>query len=162
VTADAYVRGAQYAGTNYGRATELIAKKATDGQYFRHSYMKLDISAVQSTTTSVTLRLSGKLSDTRAASVSADIYPVTDISWSETGITWNNKPAFGSSAAGQVIVSGTAAQWYDVDLTTFIKQQRALNRTVITIALVCPVELLPYVSFGSRESSARPELVITP
>ena len=164
ITADAYVRAGQYAGTNYGRVTELIAKFSVDGAYHRQVFMKLDISAVQPTTTSVTLRLSGKLSDTRATSVRANIYSVSDINWNETAITWNNKPAPapGSSPEADVEVSGTTASWYNVDLTSFVKQQRALGRTVITIGLICPVDTLPYVSFASRESTARPELVITP
>jgi len=33
---------------------------------------------------------------------------------------------------------------------------------MITIALISPVDTLPYASFGSRESSTRPELIITP
>ncbi len=162
ITADAYVRAGQYAGTNYGRVTELISKRSTDGQYHRRAFMKLDISAVQQTTESVTLRLSGKLSDTRAASVSVDIYAVSDTSWNETIVTWNNQPALGSPTGANVVVSGTAARWYDIDLTTFVKQQRALGRTVITVGLICPVETLPLVSFASRESTVRPELVINP
>src|SRR4029453_15217442 len=66
ILADAYVRAGQYASTNYGVATELIAKFSADGQYHRQSFMKLNISDVDSNTQSVVLRLSAKLSDTRA------------------------------------------------------------------------------------------------
>jgi phosphatidylserine/phosphatidylglycerophosphate/cardiolipin synthase-like enzyme len=162
ITADAYVRAGQYANTNYGRVVDLISKFSAEAQYHRQTYMKLDITDVNAATSSVTLRLSGRLSDTRAASVSADILSVADTTWNETTITWNNKPVYASTVEATVEVSGTAAQWYDVDLTTFAKTQRALGRTAISIAIVCPLDTLPYVAFGSRESSARPELLITP
>ncbi len=61
ILADAYVRAGQFATTNYGTASELIAKFSLDTQYRREAYMKLDISAVQPNDT-VRLRLSGKLS----------------------------------------------------------------------------------------------------
>jgi phosphatidylserine/phosphatidylglycerophosphate/cardiolipin synthase-like enzyme len=162
ITADAYVRAGQYASTNYGRATELITKFSGDAQYHRRAFMKLDISAVQPTTSSVTLRVSGRLSDTRAASVTVNVHPVADTTWNETALTWNNQPAFDATPATSVSVSGTAAQWYDIDLTSFITAQRALGRTSVTIALICPIDTLPYATFGSRESSAKPELIITP
>jgi hypothetical protein len=162
ILADTYVRAGQYADTNFGRATELIAKFSTDGQYQRQAFLKLDISEVQSTTTSVVLRLAAKLSDTRAASVTVNFYAGTNTSWSETGITWNNKPSVPTNTGASVVASGTTPQWRTIDLTTFIKQQRALGVTTITIGLISPVDTLPYASFGSRESSTRPELIITP
>jgi phosphatidylserine/phosphatidylglycerophosphate/cardiolipin synthase-like enzyme len=162
ILADTYVRAGQYASTNYGTATELIAKFSADGQYHRQSFLKLDISQVQPTTTSVVLRLAAKLSDTRAASVTVNLYAGTDTSWSETAMTWNNKPSVPTNTGASVVASGTTAQWRSIDLTTFIKQQRALGFTAITIALISPVDTLPYASFGSRESSTRPELIITP
>ena len=163
VVADAYVRAGRYASTNYGSATELIAKFSADELYKRQSFIKLDISQVTDSTQSVVLRIAAKLSDTRAPSVRADIYAGTNVSWNETTINWNNKPAVPTATGVSVVASGTTAQWKNVDLTEFIKQQRALNPnlTTITIALISPVDTLPYASFGSRESSTRPELIIT-
>ena len=71
--------------------------------------MKLDISAVQPGDT-VTLRLFGKLSDTRAASVTTRIYAVSSTTWAETGLTWNNEPASGTTVLGSVTVSGHDAR----------------------------------------------------
>ncbi len=159
ILADAYVRASQFASTNYGTATELISKFAADTQYRREAYMKLDISAVQPGNM-VRLRLSGKLSDTRAASVTTSIYAVANTSWTETGLTWNNKPAASGSPVATVAVSGTAAKWYEADLTDHVQARRAAGATVITIALVGLVDTPPYTSFASRESTSRPELVI--
>ena len=70
ILADAYVRGGSFASTSFGAAQELITKFSADAGYSRETYMKLDISDVQAGDT-VLLRLSGYLSDTRAASVTA-------------------------------------------------------------------------------------------
>jgi hypothetical protein len=161
ITADAYVRNGASAASNFGTFTELITKGGTDPQYMRESYMKLDISDVQAGDT-VTLRLFGHLSDTRAASVTTRIYSVADTSWSENGITWNTKPAAAATAEGSVVVSGTSGQWYTVNLTSFVQAQRGAGKTTISIALKNPDDTLPYVSFASRESGNGAQLVITP
>jgi phosphatidylserine/phosphatidylglycerophosphate/cardiolipin synthase-like enzyme len=158
IVADAYVRAGQYANTNYGTAAELIAKLSVDSQYQREAYLKLDISSVQSGD-SVRLRLSGRLSDTRAASVTTRVYAVANTSWAETSLNWNNRPAAGTTILGTIVVSGTSAKWYEVDLTSHVQAQKAAGATVIAITLKNPVDTPPYSAFSSRESGAPPELV---
>ena len=159
ILADAYVRAGQYASTNFGRATELITKFSADAQYMRESFIKLDISDVQ-TGDSARLRLFGRLSDTRAASVTTTIYLVSNNSWGETTLTWNNRPT-GGTAWATVTVSGTGGAWYEVDLTSQIAAQRAAGQTVIALALRNTADTLPYVSVSSRETSNSPRLVVT-
>jgi hypothetical protein len=162
VLADAYVRGGTYATTSFGSMAEIVAKFSADANYQREGYLKLDIGAVQPGNT-VTLRLFGNLSDTRAASVTTQIFAVSNTSWGETTLTYNNKPTSETTVLGTITVSGTAGQWYQVDLTSYAQAQRAAGQTTIAIALKNPVDTLPYVTFRSRQSSTnRPELVITP
>ncbi|HET7220082.1 MAG TPA: phospholipase D-like domain-containing protein [Vicinamibacterales bacterium] len=158
ILADAYVRGGSYASTSFGAVSELIVKLSADAAYWREAFMKLDISALQSGQT-VRLRLSGHLSDTRAASVTTNVYPVASTSWAETSLTWNNKPAAGTTSIGSVVVSGTGSQWYEIHITTYAQQQRTAGATTIAIALRNPADTLPYSAFASRESGSRPELV---
>lgn len=160
VLADAYVRGGTSASTSFGAAPELIVKFSADPQYLREGYMKLDITDVTATST-VRLRLSGRLSDTRAATVLTNVYGVANTSWVETSLTWNNKPPSGTTVIGSVVVAGTTPQWYEIDLTSYARTQRAAGQTTIAIALKNPADTLPYSSFGSRESGTRPELVIS-
>jgi phosphatidylserine/phosphatidylglycerophosphate/cardiolipin synthase-like enzyme len=160
ILADTYVRGGQYASTNYGTATELITKFNADSQYNRQSYLKLDISEVQPNST-VRLRLFGHLSDTRAASVQTGIYPLSSSSWSETAVAWNTGLTTGALWT-TLTVSGTTAQWYEIDITGPVQAQRAAGQTVVAIALKCTVDTLPFITFGSRESGNKPQLVITP
>jgi hypothetical protein len=161
IVADAYVRAGQYANTNYGTAAELVAKFSADSQYQREAYLKLDISGVESSDT-VRLRLSGRLSDTRAASVTTNIYAVDDTSWDEKSLTWNNSRTLsGETVLGSVTVSGTSAQWYEADLTAHVQARKAAGATLIAIALKNLANTPPYSSFGSRESGTAPQLVIS-
>jgi len=159
VVADAYVRGGQYANTNFGRATELVTKFSTDVQYRRDSYLKLDIGSVAAGDR-VRLRLFGRLSGTEEPSVTIALSPVSNTSWSETSITWNNRPPAGTTEWARVTVVGTTARWYEIDLTQRVQAERAAGRTTIAIALKKSVETQPYVTFGSRESANKPGLVI--
>ena len=61
---------------------------------------------------------------------------------------------------GEVTVSGTAAQWYEVNITSYVQAQRAAGQTMIAIAIKNPTDTLPYSAFNSRESGRKPELVI--
>ena len=158
VLADAYVRGGSYASTSFGAVTELVVKFSADTVYWREAYMKLDIGGLQAGQT-VSLRLSGHLSDTRAASVTTNVYPVASTSWAETSLTWNNKPAAGATAIGSVVVSGTTPQWYTIDITSYAQQQRAAGASTIAIALKNPADTLPFSGFASRESGSRPEVL---
>jgi phosphatidylserine/phosphatidylglycerophosphate/cardiolipin synthase-like enzyme len=157
--ADAYVRAGQYAGTNFGRATELAVKYSADPQWRRESFLKLDISTVKAGDT-VRLRLYGRLSDVREPRVTISVSYVPGSSWSETGVNWNNRPTAGTTEWGRITVAGTTPQWYQVDLTQRVQAQRAAGATTITLALRKTVETLPAVSFGSRESANKPTLVI--
>ena len=159
ILADAYVRAGQYAATNYGSAAELITKFSPDEIYRRETYVKLDITAVQPGDR-VTLRLFGRLSDTRAASVPAAISKVPDTSWSEGAVTWNTRPASEATEWGRVTVAGTTGRWYDVDITARIQEERLAGRTSAAIAIRMVADSLPYIAFASRESSSSPALVI--
>ena len=161
ILADVYVRGGQYANTNYGNATELITKFSADAVYLREAYMMLDISAVQTGQT-VRLRLFGKLSDARAPSVTTAIAPLSTGAWTETTVTWNNRPSAGAGTWATVAVSGTTAKWYEIDITPQVQALRAAGQTSVAIALKGTVDTLPYVSFSARETANAPQLVITP
>ena len=159
VLADAYVRGGQYANTNFGRSAELVVKYSSDPAFRRETYVTLDISGVQSGNR-VRLRLYGRLSDTREPSVTVAISPSSSSSWGETTMTWNNRPAVGSGEWGRVTVVGTTSRWYEVDLTQQVHIERSLGRSSISFVLRKSTDSLPYVTFGSRESSNPPGLIV--
>src|SRR5262249_44887604 len=96
--ADAYVRGGSSHPTrHFGSATTLTVQQSSSAGNQRWTYVKFDVSSVPSLT-SAKLRLFGALSSPTSATVQTAVYPVTDTTWSESGITWNNKPATGGTA----------------------------------------------------------------
>lgn len=161
MVADTYVRGGQYANTNYGGASELVIKFSADAVYLREAYLLLDISTVQPGQ-AVRLRLFGKLSDTRAASVSTAIVPLAAGGWTETSLTWNNRPATAGGAWGTVDVSGTTAKWYELDVTPHVQALRASGQTSVALVLKGTADTLPYVAFSARETASSTQLVTTP
>jgi phosphatidylserine/phosphatidylglycerophosphate/cardiolipin synthase-like enzyme len=161
IVGDTYVRAGGSASGNFGRMSEVIVKYSAQPEYLREGYMTLDISALKAGGTA-TLRLFGHLSDTRASSVTTSVFPVASTTWSETGVTYNNRPAAGSTAIASVTVSGTTGRWYSINLTSYAQAQRAAGATRISIALKDKADTLPYVAFSARESTSRPQLVISP
>ncbi len=109
-TADAYVNQAS-AGTNYGTATTLNVMDATND---RHTYLKFTTSGLSGTVTNAKLRL--KCSATQSGSTMA--YQVSNTSWTETGLTWTNKPAMGEQEDSKSNV--VAGQWIELDVTGYI------------------------------------------
>jgi hypothetical protein len=158
IVADAYVRGGQYASTNFGATAELVTKFSTDESFRREAFLTLDIAAVQPGD-QVWLRLFGRLSDTRASSVTVAINKVPDTSWIETAISWNTRPAAETTEWARVTVAGTTGQWYEIDLTSRLQAERLAGRTTVAIVLRKSVDSLPYVAFASRESASPPSLV---
>ncbi len=125
-THDAYVRNGSYAGVNHGTDAELRVKQGSSDGAVRDSYLKFDLSTLTSVSTAK-LRLFGRISDTRAASLGVTLYSASDTAWTEPALTWNNKPASGTSL-GSRTVSGTAGQWYEWDVSSFLRAEKAAGR----------------------------------
>jgi PKD repeat protein len=163
-TADAYVRDGSNANNNFGSATSLVVKKASSTGNNRWTYVKFDTSAA-ATVTSARLRLFGNLSSTTSTTVKTSVFPSANTSWSESSITWNNKPSSGTTALATVTMvnNSTTARWYEWDVTAYLQQEKAAGRNVVTLVLKNDANSSPYDTFRSRQASSnRPELLITP
>ena len=154
----AYVRGGGSAGTNFGSASELIAKRSSTASHNRQAYLKFDLSSVASIGTAK-LRLYGRVNET--GSVGVRVLSASNTSWTESGLTWNSKPAPGSTVRGGFTVSGTTSKWYEVDLTTFLKNEKAAGRNLVTLVLDGAANTNPYATFASDETANSPRLVVT-
>jgi hypothetical protein len=160
--ADAYVRDGTSSSTNFGTATELVTKRATVAGSTRESYLRFDLSGGPATISSAKLRLFGRLGDTSSASLATQVFGASNTTWGETGITWDNRPATGAGALGTITVSGTTAAWYELDLTAFLKAEKAAGRTLVTLVLRNPTASSAQTIFASDEATTgRPELVVT-
>lgn len=109
--ADAYVRSggsgstAAYATTNYGTDAVLTVKKESPG-YDRETFIKFNLNTITSTPDSAVLQLRVNNANTSITSTKWALYLVENNAWTETGITWANKPAH-TTRLGEV--NGTVA-----------------------------------------------------
>ncbi|MEO6435257.1 MAG: PQQ-dependent sugar dehydrogenase [Tepidisphaeraceae bacterium] len=158
---DATVRDGSFASQNFGLATSLGAKKGASG-FTRWTYLKFDLKNVSAASIGkVVLRLFGKLDNTVTKNIPIEIFSVANTSWTEASITWNNKPATGTTALGKVTVIDTVARWYEVDLTNYVKQQRAAGKIAVAFALKAAISAQPLAVFNSDEAASnRPQLVV--
>jgi hypothetical protein len=92
-TADAYVDSSN-ATTNFGTATVL--QQMSPGTSTKVTYLKFVVSGLPGAPTSATLNLTSEVTGQTASKV----FAVSDTSWTEQTITWNNRPAPGSTSIG--------------------------------------------------------------
>jgi len=144
-TADAHVDEAMPT-TNFGTATAL----RVDGGSGAHveSYLSFTLSGLSGTIRQATLRL-------WASSGTSDgpVVSPTTTGWTETGITWANKPASAGEAIADVggVSTGT---WVEVDVTTTVLGNG-------TYAFRLSGESTDGVDFHSREGANDPQIVVT-
>jgi uncharacterized delta-60 repeat protein len=159
--ADSFVRdGSTYANTNFGNVPTFQVKQGATG-WNRDAYLRFDLSSVDAVS-SAKLRLFGQLDNTQAASAGFTVYSASDTTWSETGLTWNNKPAAGPTVRGAGTVTGMTRQWYEVDLTSFVQAEKAAGRNAVTLVIKATSASPSTILFHSDEENAgtRPELVV--
>jgi hypothetical protein len=96
--------------------------------------------------------------DSAGASRTIRTYRITS-SWSESSVTWNNKPGYGGAYGSKSIVHG-AWGWYDFDVTDLVKAWHDGTYTNHGIMLRGP-EVIGWRGFGTRElSSYKPQLIV--
>lgn len=162
---DAYVRNGGAAGTAHG-ATDpniLVTKldESASAGNDRHVYLRFDAAGAGSTIASAVLRLYGRIDDARSSNVPISVYGVSNTAWTESTITWNNKPAAGASLQTATVTDATA-RYYTWDITGYVQSEIAAGRTLISLALLSGVATEPRITWNSKETGSNaPELVIT-
>ena len=144
VVADSYVR-ADVPASNFGTSTVLIGRTSPEID----SYVKFDVSGLNGAPLRAVLRLWVETTGT----TSYKVYQVGNNSWTESGLTFNNKPAFGGLAA----TSGatTAGTWMDLDVTGAVA-----GNGLVTLGFTSGSTAGK--NFGSREDTAHaPQLLLT-
>lgn len=165
-TKDAYIRNGDYAATAYGSTDPSILSTklntATTTGYDRQTYIGFDLSNISGTITSAVLKVYGHLEDNRSANIPIGVFSVANTSWTETGLTWNNKPATSSSALTTVTITDSIARYYSWDITAYINSEKAAGRNAISLALINSSISTPRIVFNSKETGSNaPQLVIT-
>jgi hypothetical protein len=159
--ADAYVEDGTNAAVNYGTVTPMLVKTANQTGQRRDAYFKFDLTPVSRNITAVKLRIFASLS--AAGSVAMSVYSVSDTTWGETAINWNNKPARSASplTGATATVTTTTNAWYDIDVTTYVKGEKVAGRDVVSLALHNASNSTPNIFLNAREAgTGKPELVV--
>lgn len=129
--ADTFVRK-NVPNRNYGAWNDLsIGKSWNLGNYFSdaHTYIKFDISQLNPQTVihSATLEMYQYVRSDNASGNYLVNVSKSDNSWSELGITWNNRPS-SSGSYGQFWADGYSGQWfrppkkYYADVTSLVRE----------------------------------------
>jgi hypothetical protein len=112
------------------------------------SYIRFTVSGVPGAIQSATLRLWV----TNGSSNGPSLY-LTDNSWTETGITWNNRPSPTSGVIAN-LDAASANTWAEYDVTSQISGNG-------TYSFVFLPDSSDGIRFDSREGGSPPELVLT-
>jgi glucose/arabinose dehydrogenase len=162
--ADAYVRDGTNAAITHGTTdpTLLITKLSPSGQLnnARESYLRFDLASVSGTVSSATLRVYGKVDLTTVPSVPVGVYAVANTTWSESALTWNNKPASGAGLDTST-VTNTAYAYINWDVTSYVQAELAASRSKVSFAMKSLTAHDPRVFWNSKEfGSNAPQLVV--
>jgi hypothetical protein len=164
-SADAYVRdGSGNTNDNFGSATTLTVQQSGSSGNRRWTYLKFNLAGMP-TVTNARLRLFGALSAPTGTTVRTAVYPAANTTWTETGLTWNNKPASGATALATVTLENSppTQRWYEWDVTAYLQAEKAAGRNTVTLVLKNLANSTPYDTFRSKESTFnRPALVVVP
>jgi hypothetical protein len=95
-TEDSYVRDGTYANSNFGTSTSLQLKNDISAGYTRQVYLKFDLQNVSRPVTNAKLRLKIASAGVTANTTQWAVNQCSNNTWTQTGITWNNKPATGA------------------------------------------------------------------
>ena len=156
--ADAHVRDGSSAALNFGTATTLDSKNSTTAGNNRRTFLRFSLATVGGAVTSAKLRLSGN-SVTSAKLVG--VYAVSNITWGETTITFNNAPAIGAKQGGSVSVGLAPAKYYEWDVTSYVQAQKSAGAVSFELKQDTATGEGP-TTFSSREAASnQPELVVT-
>ena len=117
---------------------------------FSRVYVKFNVTGLAGAPSSARLRLWV----TDSGSNGGSCYRITNTTWTETGITWNNAPAISGTALSSV-GTATAGTWVEFNLGSTIT-----GNGTYTFAITGGSN--DAVDYASRETANDPVLVITP
>lgn len=153
-TADTYVHSTN-ATTNYGTATSVVTKRSTDTRY---AFLKFDLGSVSGNITSAILKMNVK---SVSANSTRSAYEVSTDSWTETGLTWNNKPSIGSEIDNIAINTSDDESYVEWDVTAYIASQQS-GDGVASICINDPSVTNTGIDFYTKENATgRPVLTVT-
>jgi hypothetical protein len=145
--ADSYVKQSN-PSANYGTATSLQVNGGSNPTV--ESFLRFTVTGTVGTIQSARLRIYVTTNGTQNGPV---LY-ATSPSWTETGITWNRRPARTGDIIDNKGSLGTNS-WVEYDVASLVKGDG-------TFSFVLAADSSDGVRFSSRQGSQPPQLVVTP
>ena len=158
--ADSTVIAGDFSDTNYGSCTTIDVKKSDKANTNRHAYIKFDLSSISGEVASARLYAYGRVNDSGGTEINNMLYSVDDDSWTESGITWNEKPDPGQYLSAVHMTS--QSEWRGFDATSYVRAQCAGDKKA-SFVIIQDADLNGLFSqYRSKEhSSKKPCLQIT-
>jgi glucose/arabinose dehydrogenase len=151
--ADAFVQGGSASGDNFGTRGSLLTRNAAGESKDLESFLKFDLTTIGNSFSSAKLRLFGRLSGATQTNVLTALYASSDTTWGERTISFDNRPAARGKAIASAAISNTAAQWYEFDVTEFLRDAKDDGQRLVTFVLKNPDNSAVYALFNSREAA---------
>lgn len=167
--ADTWVQGAEaFRNTNYGASVEMQVKRTFNAGAGRgrRGFLRFDTTSISGAITSAKLRIYARLTESNLPPTGMIVQKVTDTTWDELTMTWNNQPLTASpNALASITVTDNIGQYYEFDLTAFIQEERAAGRTTVSLRLInqtaTGISGVSYTVVNSKEATSNaPQLVI--
>jgi hypothetical protein len=143
-SADSYVRQTQ-PKKNFGTKKKLIVDGTDDP---REVYLRFTVNAAGTIRKAVL-----RLYVTGGSKDGPKLYQAADTTWSETALTWNNKPGATGPILGNLGKVNDKV-WVEYDVTAVVTSNG-------TYSFVLVGDSTESVEFASRESSNKPQLVVS-
>src|SRR6266496_4650655 len=144
--ADSYVKQS-YPNSNYGNSSSLQVNGVSNPD--QESFIRFTVTGISGTVQSAQLRVYATTNGTKNGPA---VY-ATDTSWTETGITWNNRPDRTSGAVDNKANISTSS-WAEYNVTALVTGEG-------TFSFVLAADSSDGVRFSSRQGSHPPELILT-
>ena len=151
--ADSHVRGGTYSGSNYGTDAVLHVKDSSGSNNDRQAFLRFDLSGMNQDAASAKLVLTVEsIGGESVTNRPVDLRLVTSDGWSETGVTWSNKPAIGTNIVSFIVTAAMVGSEIELDVTSLVNAERHGDGQ-ISFALLQPNTAGALVAFGSREGT---------
>ena len=121
---------------NTNTTTLFLQSATTTASSFgnERSWFKYDLSSIPAGSTITSAQLQLYCWAAAASPMTVAISGSTNDTWTETGITWNTQPTFGSTLDTQVFDAGATNLLYSFDVTSFATQEFAGDKTASFVA----------------------------
>jgi 2',3'-cyclic-nucleotide 2'-phosphodiesterase (5'-nucleotidase family) len=142
--------------TNSGTATSMFVQSSSVSSFGNErAWLKFDLNSLPAgpTVTGATLQLWNF--SAAGAAMPAEVRGGSSDTWTETGITFNTQPAFGSPLDTVTFASGATNLWYSWNVGSFVQQKLAGNKLVSLVVKPVnegsPDAIAPAYRFDAKE-----------